>query len=124
MFNWQEIGMVVLEAVLPLLAVTVTGWVLGLAARIWQEYVANKPDVMRVIDTAAFWIVPIVEQLKKTGAIPDNAAAKEYAINAVLEYLAEAGLAVDGERIRRIISDSIEGAVDRFNQFRPSLGVE
>lgn len=119
MFDWQEIGMVVLEAVLPLLAVTVTGWVMGLAARIWQEYVANKPDLLRLIDAAAYWVVPIAEQLKKTGAIPNNEVAKSYAIGAVIGYLEERGLSVDSERVMKLISDSIEGAVGQFNQYKP-----
>jgi len=118
MFDWSEIGFTVLEAVLPLLAVTVTGWVLGLAARIWQEYVANKPDLIYKIELAADWVIPVVEQLKKTGAIPDNVTAKQYAVDLVLEYLRAKDVKVDEPRVRILIDNSIEAAVNLYNKYK------
>lgn len=116
--DWYEIGTRVLEAVLPLLAVSVTGLVLSLINKTWAEIRAARPQLADQIDEAAHWVIPVVEQLKKNGTLPDNQAAKAYAVDAVSKYLVAIGFAGDIARVERVISDSIEGALGKANEFR------
>ena len=117
MINWTEIGLTVFEAVLPVLAAALTGWLLGLAAKAWREFQLAQPDVAKQIASAAVWVIPVVEQLKHNGAIPDNAAAKAYAVQAILDVLSIKNIKVDASRVEKIVGDSVEGALREYKNW-------
>lgn len=123
MINWTEIGLTVFEAVLPVLAAALTGWLLGLAAKTWREFRLAEPDIADQIASAAVWVVPVVEQLKHNGAIPDNAAAKAYAVQAILNLLVVKNINVDPERIEKIIGDSVEGALREYRNWHDPIKI-
>ena len=73
--DWPTVSAGIVNAVLPILLPALTAWVLVMIANAWKDLQAKRPDIVSAIQDAARWAVPVVDQLKKLGLIPDNQAA-------------------------------------------------
>ena len=117
MIDWNVIATEVLKAVLPILATALTVWVLVKVKEVWSNLQAQKPDVAGYIMSIAGFAVAIAEQLKQSGKLPNNEAAKAYACNYIESVLKAKGIVVDIDPWLDIIADAVEGAVYQENKY-------
>lgn len=93
MNEFQEIGVSVLNAllmaVLPALAVALTGAAVTWARKTWAEFKAQEP---KLADQVAFYVRIAVEAAEQAGAAKLIADKKTYALNIAQTWLEKNGL--------------------------------
>ena len=114
--DWSAVSMTIVNAVMPILLPALTAWVLVMLASAWKDLQAKRPDIVAIIQDAARWAVPVVEQLKKSGFIPSNEAALKKATELVESYLRIYNIDIDLDPYAELIYHSIEKAVAEWNQ--------
>jgi hypothetical protein len=120
--DWNQVLSQILTAIIPILGAALTAQAIA-NFRYWNNRLkVERPDLMDAFERAAAYAVPIVEQLKKTGVIPDNKEALEEA-----KKLAEGWLEVTGWNLNMIVpyldllEKSIEGQVNRMNENKTTV---
>ena len=102
--NWSiilgELMTQLLRVIIPVCVALVAKW----AIQLYQEIKKNQPDFAQVLQTAVNIAVMSAEQMMQT---EDGQKKKEYAIEAVQDYLAQKGMAIDVS----VIEDAIEATV-------------
>jgi len=75
--DWNAILYQVLSYAVPILVMALVAQAVAGGRYWWGRLEIERPDIVTLLDQAAHYAAPVVEQLKKNGTIPDNATAKE-----------------------------------------------
>jgi len=113
----QNIITQILIVALPTLTVTFLGWLIPHAIQEWQYLSVKYPQWANLLHEYAPVAVAAAEQLRKSGALQTGAAARNWAITQIQNYLNAHGCAAIP--VQLIIND-IEAAVLALPEFKPS----
>ena len=109
--DWSELLQKILEAILPILATALTGWLVAQARLAWGRFAETKPDIARILAQAADFGVGAAEQMGLAGFIDDK---KSYALQIAEDWLALKGIKID----LHLLDAAIEKAVGDANYFK------
>jgi len=110
--DWAEVVNKILAFSLPILVTAFFGWLAAEIRYLLAKTKAERPDIMDLLNQAAFYAAPIIEQLKKSGVIPDNSTAKLKAMQLAREWLIHKGMNAQAqEKYLDMLDMAIEGAV-------------
>jgi len=102
--DWSNLLQSILEAILPILATALTGWLVAQTRLAWGKFEDNKPDLAWTLEEAARMAVKAAEQLGLNDAIDDKLS---YAVDIVERYLQTKKLNVDIELILAAIEKAV-----------------
>lgn len=114
--DWADVVNKLMVAVIPILAAALTAQGVMIYKYFGFKLQIERPDIMELIQKAAVFAVPVIEQLKKSGVIPDNETAKREAIDLARRVLAQWGMSDElaGQYLSLIVA-AIEGEVGKMN---------
>ncbi len=110
--DWNPIISAILQAVLPILFGALATYLVVRARAEWMQLQATQPDLVSRIQEAASFAYGVVEQLRKSGRLPSDMEAREYAEALVEKYLKAKGIDVDLTPFTELIIAAIEKAVN------------
>ena len=109
--DWVKIGqdflsefvVLLLKLLIPIVVTALVTWV----AKAWQEYQADKPDVVAALSLMMPLFVQAAEQSKLSGFIEDK---KDYAISLAQEWLKKQGWKLDLTLIMGLVEQAVHEA--------------
>jgi hypothetical protein len=111
--------------VIPLLGAALAAQALASSRYWWGRLTAERPDIVDLIQLAAKFVVPVIEQLRKNGTIPDIETAKKEAMKQAMAWLAAKGFDVYKiEPYLELLDAAIEGEVHKFGESTTTVVVE
>jgi hypothetical protein len=120
--DWNQVVFQIAAFAIPILVAALTAQA-GVSIRYGlQKLKLERPDIADMIQRAAVFAVPVVEQLRKMGVIPDWKTAKEEAMRIGMAFLTQKGFDVyQIEPYLQLLDQAIEGEVAKLPKFSSNV---